>query len=58
MPSSPGRPLTSRLARASLLDLANRLSPKPMSSQKLRRADRKPCQWKETSHLFRPRGAD
>ena len=49
MPTSPGRPFTRRFKRASLLDLANRDSPKPMSSMKERRADRKPCQWKSDS---------
>ena len=37
MPTSPGRPFTRRFKRASLLDLANRDSPKPMSSMKERR---------------------
>ena len=35
----------SKFARAELLACLKRESPKPMSSQNVSRADRKPCQW-------------
>ncbi len=44
MPRRPGAPILTRLTRAGLLALTNSDSPKPMSSVKVSRADRKPVQ--------------
>lgn len=42
---SPGKPFDNRFSLASLLDFANKESPKPMSSMKESLEDKNPCQW-------------